>query len=86
MAKPSSQVARLVADMIDDRVAIEDLAVRRDHGEAFAHDSFEAAELHSVGSRGDKPVDEEAMQVDDLGAGTRKKGGLAAHFFPALRL
>ena len=69
MAKSSSQVARLVPDMVDDRVAIEDLAVRRDHAEAFAHDAFEAAEVHRVGARRDEPVDEEAMQVDDLGAG-----------------
>ena len=46
------------------------LAVRRDHAEAFAHDAFEAAEIRRVGaSPAIEPVDEEAMQVDDLGAG-----------------
>ncbi len=69
MAKSSSQVARLCRTWSSDRAAIEDLAVRRDHAEAFAHDAFEAAEVRRVGARGDEPVDEEAMQVDDLGAG-----------------
>ena len=56
--------------MIDDRVAIEDMAAWRDHAEAFAHDTFEAAEVHFVGARRDEPVDEEAVQIDDLGTGT----------------
>ena len=57
------------ADMADDRVAIENLAVRRDHGEAVAHDALEAAEVRFIGARRNEPVNEKAMQVDDLGAG-----------------
>jgi hypothetical protein len=52
--------------MIEHRLTIEDLPARRDHAEAVTHDAFEAAEIHPVGARPVEPVDEEAMQIDDL--------------------